>query len=73
MLQGANAALQSNCTPLSIGKSLLVVPLYALILPFTLLLGQQYFMRIMIKICEHCGRLLMRAGINPIREKYVSD
>jgi succinoglycan biosynthesis protein ExoM len=73
MLQGANAALQPNCPPLSIAKSLLVVLLYALILPFTLLFGQQYFMRIMIKICEHCGKLLMRAGINPIREKYASD
>lgn len=73
MLQGATAALQPNCTKLNIAKSVIAVPLYLLILPFALLLGQQYFMRLMIKICDHSGKLLMRAGISPIREEYVSE
>jgi hypothetical protein len=72
-LQGATAALQPNCTRLNVAKSLIAVPLYLLILPLTLLMGQQYFMRLMVKICDHSGKLLMRAGINPIREEYVSD
>ncbi len=73
VLQGATAALQPNCTKLNIAKSLVAVPFYLLLLPFTLLIGQQYFMRLMVKICDHSGKLLMRAGINPIREEYVSD
>ena len=73
VLQGATAALQPNCTWLNIAKSLVAVPLYLAVLPFALLMGQQYFMRLMIKICDHSGKLLMRAGINPIREEYVSD
>jgi glycosyltransferase involved in cell wall biosynthesis len=73
VLQGATAALQPNCTIINIAKSLVAVPLYLLALPFALLMGQQYFMRLMVKICDHFGKLLMRAGINPIREEYVSD
>ena len=72
-LQGATAALQPNCTESNIAKSLMAIPLYLFLLPFTLLTGQQYFMRLMVKICDHSGKLLVRAGINPIREKYVSE
>ena len=72
-LQGATAALQPNCTKGDIAKSLLAVPLYSLVLPFTLLIGQQYFMRLMVKICDHTGKLLTRTGIDPIGEEYVSE
>jgi succinoglycan biosynthesis protein ExoM len=73
VLQGATFALQPTCTRFNIAKSLVAVPLYLLILPFTLLFGQQYFMRLMVKICDHAGKLLMRAGFNPIQEEYVSE
>jgi succinoglycan biosynthesis protein ExoM len=73
MLQGATFALQPACTKSSIAKSVIAVPLYLLILPFTLLAGQHYFMRLMVKICDHAGKLLMLAGFDPIQEEYVSD
>ena len=73
MLQGATAALQPNCGAVSIAKSLLAVPLYAATLPFALLSGQHHFMTLMVKICDHSGKLLMRMGINPVKEEYVSD
>jgi succinoglycan biosynthesis protein ExoM len=72
-LQGATAALQPNCGVFNIVKSIVAVPLYLLILPFTLLLGQHIFMALMVKICDHSGKLLMLMGINPIREEYVSE
>lgn len=72
-LQGATAALQPNCGAFNITKSIVAVPLYLLILPFTLLLGQHVFMALMVKICDHSGKLLMLMGINPIREEYVSE
>jgi hypothetical protein len=72
-LQGATAALQPNCTKSDIAKSLIAVPLYSLVLPFTLLMGQQYFMRLMVKICDQTGKLLTRTGINPIGDEYVSE
>jgi succinoglycan biosynthesis protein ExoM len=73
MLQGATAALQPNCGVINILKSIIAVPLYLTILPFTLLAGQQYFMMLLVKICDHVGKLLMLIGINPIHEEYVSE
>jgi len=72
-LQGATAALQPNCGPVNIVKSIIAVPLYLLIAPITLLLGQHLFMALMVKICDHAGKLLMLMGINPIHEEYVSE
>lgn len=72
-LQGATAALQPNCTAFNIAKSIVAVPLYLLIAPFTLLIGQHVFMALMVKIVDHSGKLLMRMGINPIHEEYVSE
>lgn len=72
-LQGATAALQPNCGVINIVKSVIAVPLYLLVLPLALLLGQHAFMALMVKICDHSGKLLMLMGINPIREEYVSE
>jgi len=72
-LQGATAALQPNCGAVSIAKSTIAVPLYTLCLPFALLFGQHRFMALLVKIADHSGKLLMRLGINPIKEEYVSE
>jgi hypothetical protein len=37
------------------------------------LLGQHHFMTLLVKLCDHVGKLLMFAGINPIDEEYVSE
>lgn len=72
LLQGANAALQPDCGAVSIAKSMLAVPLYAAALPFALLGGQHRFMTLLVKLCDHAGKLLGRMKINPVREEYVS-
>ena len=54
-------------------KSVLAIPLYSLALPFALIAGQQYFMTLLVKICDHLGKLLILVGINPVREEYVLD
>jgi succinoglycan biosynthesis protein ExoM len=72
-LQGATAALQPSCGPVSIAKSIIAIPLYLLIVPITLFFGQHRFMALMVKICDHSGKLLMLIGINPIHEEYVSE
>jgi glycosyltransferase involved in cell wall biosynthesis len=72
-LQGATAALQPNCGVINIMKSVIAVPLYVIILPFALLLGQHLFMALMVKICDHSGKLLMLMGVNPVHEEYVSE
>jgi succinoglycan biosynthesis protein ExoM len=72
-LQGATAALQPNCGFVNIVKSVIAVPLYVAISPIVFLLGQHRFMALMVKICDHTGKLLMLMGINPIHEEYVSE
>ena len=73
LLQGATAALQPDCGAVSVVKSIIAIPLYIAILPIAFLLGQQYFMTLLVKICDHSGKVLMLMGINPIREEYVSE
>ena len=73
LLRGASAALQPSCGWISILRSLIAVPLYIVVLPFSLLLGQHRFMTILVKICDHLGKLLALIGIQPIKEAYVSE
>jgi glycosyltransferase involved in cell wall biosynthesis len=44
-------------------KSLVAVPCYTLALPFLALLGQDYFFKYAIKICDHGSRLLAVLGL----------
>lgn len=71
LLRGATAGLHTNA--LSVIKSLVAIPLYTLTLPFAFLAGQNYFMTLLVKICDHLGKLLILVGINPIHEEYVLD
>jgi len=73
LLQGAAFALRPDCGARSILKSAVAIPLYVAALPFALLAGQHHFMTLMVKLCDHAGKLLFKMGINPIREEYVSD
>jgi len=50
-------------------RSIVAVPAYSLILPFTLLMGQHVFMKYCIKFCDHAGRVLALLRINPVRER----
>lgn len=73
LLRGATAGLRPDCRAPGIAKSILAVILYSLILPFAFLAGQHHFMTILVKLCDHAGKLLILVGINPIREQYVSE
>jgi len=72
MLQGACESLQPSCGAKSIVKSVIAIPLYAIVLPFSLLFGQHIFMSFVEKMSYHAGKLLKLMGINPIREEYVT-
>ncbi len=55
-----------------ISKSLVAVPVYTLMLPFLLLAGQHWFMRYLIRLCDHLGRLAAVLGFKPLGDKYVT-
>jgi glycosyltransferase involved in cell wall biosynthesis len=73
LMRGACATLQPSYGPVSIAKSIIAVPLYALVLPFALLAGQHRFMTLMVSLCDHLGKLLALVGLNPIKEAYVTE
>jgi succinoglycan biosynthesis protein ExoM len=54
-------------------KSAIAVPLYAVALPFTLLLGHHRFMSFLVRLCDHLGKLLALLGVHLVREEYVTD
>ncbi len=62
LLRGATAGLQPTCRALCVAKSAIAVPLYALTLPFALFLGQHRFMTLLVKLCDHLGKLLIKMG-----------
>jgi hypothetical protein len=49
------------------------VPLYTIALPFLLIAGQHWFMKYLIKLCDHVGRLLAWLGFNPGGDVYVTE
>lgn len=73
LLRGSSAALHPTVGADDIWRSIIAVPAYTLALPFALILGQHRFMKLLISLCDHLGKLLTLVGINPIREQYVTE
>ena len=55
----------------SLGKSLVAVPCYAFLAPVLLLVRHDFFMKCLIRLCDHAGKLLAAAGFNPADERYI--
>jgi succinoglycan biosynthesis protein ExoM len=56
-----------------LAKSFLAIVGYTLALPVLLVLGHHLFMKYLIKICDHSGKLLAFLGLDPVREKYILE
>jgi succinoglycan biosynthesis protein ExoM len=69
LLRGKNSLKISGGRAALILKSLIAVPLYSIVLPFTLLVGQHVFMKVCIRFCDHLGRLTALVGLNPVSER----
>ena len=57
LLRGATAGLRTNM--IGVLKSVAALPIYALALPFAFVAGQQHFMTLLVKSCDHLGKLLI--------------
>jgi succinoglycan biosynthesis protein ExoM len=73
LLRGATSRLQKRFGMRDICTSVIAVPAYAAMLPVALVLGQGKFMAHLVSLCDHAGRLLALAGINPVRTQYVTQ
>jgi succinoglycan biosynthesis protein ExoM len=73
LLRGANSLLRPTCGALDIIKSALAVPIYAVLSPLALMLGQGRFMICIVKMFDHLGKLFALVGFHPIKEAYVTE
>jgi succinoglycan biosynthesis protein ExoM len=72
LLRGYTSLAHPTGRARAVLTSALAVPVYALALPFALILGQGKFMSILVRSFDHLGRLLGAVGINPVRQAYVT-
>jgi glycosyltransferase involved in cell wall biosynthesis len=73
LLEGTVSVLHPTFGVRTIAKSVIAVPAYMAALPVSLMFGQSRFMTIVVKLCDHVGRLLAAVGINAIKDPYVVD
>jgi len=73
LLRGASERLMPTFGLRDITKSLVAVPVYVIVVPFALLVGQDRFMDLLVRLCDHVGKLLAVVGINPVAEPYVTE
>ena len=73
LLRGKMSLHHKSCGLRAILTSVIAVPLYTVALPFLLLLGQHQFMKYLVKVFDHAGRVMAFAGFDPVRETYVTE
>lgn len=73
LLRGASTLQHPTIGARDLATSFVAVPAYSAALPFALVLGQDKFMVILVKLCDHLGRLLALFGVDPVPEAYVTE
>ena len=73
LFRGIFAQRNHGLQPVRVLQAVVSVPVYAVILPVALVLGQAKFMMCVFKLSYHAGRLFALLGINPIGQAYVSE
>jgi hypothetical protein len=71
--RGQGVPTNPSYSKLSILKSLVAIPIYTLMLPAALLIGEDAFMKYLIKDCDHIGKILGFLGIKVIKEIYITE
>jgi glycosyltransferase involved in cell wall biosynthesis len=71
LLRGRNSLRHPAGRLRAIAKSFLAVPLYAVVLPFLLLAGYHHFIKYLVKLCDHLGRLLALLRLNPVEKREM--
>ena len=71
LLRGRNSFRHRKGRLVNLLKSAVAVPAYTLVLPVLLLAGQHLFMKYLVKLTDHFGRLLALVRLNPVRERRM--
>jgi hypothetical protein len=54
-----------------VAKAVLAIPAYMVALPVLLMVGHHLFMKYLVKLCDHLGRLLALVRLNPFRHREM--
>lgn len=73
LLRGAMEPRVASFGMRDVAKSLIAVPVYAVALPFAFVLGHHRFMSLLVRLCDHLGKLLALAGIHLVKEEYITE
>jgi hypothetical protein len=73
LLRGSITVKNPDFEMRSVGRSVVAMAAYTVALPFALLMGQDRFMNLLVRLCDHLGKLLAFVGIDPIRSPFVTD
>jgi succinoglycan biosynthesis protein ExoM len=69
LLRGGNSFRQQTNRSKNLFKSLTAITIYSLALPLLFLAGDHLFMKYLIKLCDHSGRLLAFLGLYPVTQR----
>lgn len=69
LLRGQNSFRHPEHRASGLAKAALAVPLYALALAPLALAGHHVFMRYLVKLCDHAGRLSAAVGYRPVKKR----
>jgi succinoglycan biosynthesis protein ExoM len=73
LLRGKISLRQKGTGLASVGKSALAIPLYAVALPFMLVVGKHVFIKYFVAMFDHVGKVGSFLGINVAREQYITE
>ena len=73
LLRGKVSLLQPTTGAREVFKSLVALPVYLILLPGLFVLSHGWFMKYLVKVFDHAGRLLALFGLNPVNESYVTE
>jgi glycosyltransferase involved in cell wall biosynthesis len=71
LLRGRNTLRHPKQRFRNLLKSIIAVPAYTLALPVLFLAGHHYFMKYLVKLADHVGRLLALLRLNPVTERRM--
>jgi succinoglycan biosynthesis protein ExoM len=69
LLRGVSEVRRARPGPRDLLKSMVAVAVYAAALPVARCAGEHHFMRLLIKSCDHMGKLLAACGLEAVRER----
>jgi succinoglycan biosynthesis protein ExoM len=71
LLRGGTSARHPVNRVRNAAKSLIAVPCYTIALPVLAVLGQHLFVRYLVKLCDHIGRLSAFVGLRLVTEREM--